>query len=129
MARSYNERVKGEPTHRQLRVGEEVRHALSQAFSHGETLSESLSGVSITVSQVVMSSDLRVAFVYVSPLLTTDDGLPITTIVQLLNEEASHLRGRITKRLKLKFMPSLRFRGDESFEHAQRVTDLVSGRI
>ena len=92
-----------EPSQRQLRVGELVRHALADLFARGEGGTE-FDGVLVSFAEVRMSADLRHATVLVAPLAANDpDGL-----VAKLNKNAAFLRGRISPKLKqMKFMPDL----------------------
>ena len=109
------------PSQRQLRVGELVRHALSNALARGETRDPALDGVVITVPEVRMSPDLKIATVYVMPLGGGDrEGL-----VKALARDAKLLRREIAGRVSLKYMPELRFRMDETFDEAARIDRLL----
>ena len=109
------------PSQRQLRVGELVRHALSNALARGETRDPALDGVVITVPEVRMSPDRKIATVYVMPLGGGDrEGL-----VKALARDAKLLRREIAGRVSLKYMPELRFRMDETFDEAARIDRLL----
>ncbi|MCG8445905.1 MAG: 30S ribosome-binding factor RbfA [Hyphomicrobiales bacterium] len=109
------------PSQRQLRVGELVRHALSNALARGETRDPALDGVVITVPEVRMSPDLKIATVYVMPLGGGDRG----GLVKALARDAKLLRREIAGRVSLKYMPELRFRMDETFDEAARIDRLL----
>lgn len=110
-----------QPTQRQLRVGEELRHALVEVFERDELRDPVLRDCAITVSEVRLGSDLRSATVFISPLGGGDAG----DIVEALSRAASFLRGAVAKRVRLRFMPSLRFAYDESFDQADRIDALL----
>jgi ribosome-binding factor A len=107
---------------RQLKVGELIRHALADIFSRGEVLDEVLSRHSLTVPEVRMSPDLKLATVYVLPL----GGGEAEEAVAHLNRHKRFLRGEVTKRVRLKFMPELRFKVDTSFERSARIDELLA---
>jgi ribosome-binding factor A len=104
-----------------LRVGELVRHALVEVFSR-ETLQDPvLSSHAITVPEVRMSPDLRLATVYVMPL----GGRDAAAVLAALEKNKRWLRGALAKRIDIKFMPELRFRIDETFDEADRIERLL----
>ena len=107
---------------RQLRVGEELRHVLSQLFLRGELSDPELSSVSITISEVRMSPDLINATVYVTQLGVTE---PKKHIVEALNRAAPFLRHKIAQRIYLRRVPNLSFEYDTSFEYADRMSNLM----
>lgn len=110
------------PSQRQLRVGEQARHALAGLFQRGEVHDERVEGTVISVSEVRMSPDLKVATAYVSPLGEADG----KAIVAALNRNAKFIRGRISPVLRqLKYMPEFRFRLDTSYENFARVDQLL----
>jgi len=110
---------------RQLRVGELVRHALSDILMRGEVFDPDLSAQPITVPEVRMSPDLKIATVFVMPL----GGANADVIVKALARNARPLRGELSKRIRqLKFMPTLRFRLDTRFDDDDRMRDLLSDR-
>ena len=110
-----------QPTQRQLRVGEELRHALVEVFERDELHDPKLRDRAITFSEVRLGSDLRSATVFISPLGGRDAG----EIVEALSRAASFLRGAVAKRVRLRYMPSLNFEYDESFDQADRIDALL----
>lgn len=108
------------PSHRQLRVGEEVRHILSTLFLRAEFPEPGLP-TSVTVTQVQMSADLQNAIVYVMPL----GGHHREEVMDYLKGISGYIRYQLGKELHLKFTPSLKFHLDESFDHAQRIEKLL----
>ena len=110
------------PSQRQLRVGESIRHALGEAFIARKLDEPGLDTAAITVTEVDTSPDLKVATVYVRPLLDKDrEGL-----ARRLNERGKTFRGLISRRLKgMKYMPALRFKLDPSADHAARIDELL----
>ena len=109
------------PSQRMLRVGELVRHALADVLSRGDHLDPVLSGHIITVPEVRMSPDLKIATCYVMPL----GGKDITAVIKALAANARHLRGEIARRVELKSVPELRFRQDTSFDEGARMDALL----
>ena len=109
------------PSQRALRVGELVRHALAELFARGEVHDPVIEGHLITVPEVHMSPDLKLATVYVMPLGGKDE----TEVIEALNRNKRYLRGEIAHRVKLKFAPELRFRIDERFDEAERIEKLL----
>ena len=110
-----------EGSQRQLRVGELVRHAVSDILSHGSVHDPELEGHIITVPEVRMSPDLKLATIYVMPLggRDTDD------VVAALDRNKKFLRGEVARRINLKFAPDIRFRVDDRFEEAERIEKLL----
>ena len=116
-------RDRGKPaSQRQLKVGEMIRHALADIFFRGEIVDEVLSRHSITVPEVRMSPDLKLATVYVLPL----GGGEADEAVAHLEKHKRYLRGLLAKRVSMKFMPELRFRVDTSFEKSARIDELLA---
>jgi ribosome-binding factor A len=109
------------PSQRMLRVGELVRHALAALFSRGEIDDELLEGKVLTVPEVRMSPDLRLATAYVMPL----GGEKAEEIVEALNRHKKFIRGRIAPELELKFAPEIRFMVDNTFEEFGRIDALL----
>lgn len=109
------------PTQRMLRVGELVRHALSSVFSRGEIEDDFLAGKVLTVPEVRMSPDLKLASAYVMPL----GGEGAEAVVEALNRHRKFLRGRIAPELNLKFAPDLRFFVDTTFDEFGRIDALL----
>ncbi len=106
---------------RQLRVGELVRHALAELFAHGDVHDPVLEGHMITVPEVRMSPDLRLATIYIMPL----GGRDAEAVLAALEENKRYLRGEISRRVNLKFAPEIRFRVDERFDEAERIEKLL----
>lgn len=102
------------PTQRQLRAGELVRHALVDILREEDIADANLAGVSVTVSEVRMSPDLRHATCFVEPL----GGGHAPEVVAALNRHAKFLRGRLGHSIEMKFTPALKFLHDESFDAA-----------
>lgn len=109
------------PTQRMLRVGELVRHALAAFLQRGEVEDEVLAGAVITVPEVRMTPDLKLANAYVMPL----GGERAAEIVEALNRHHRFIRGRIAPELDLKFAPDLRFFIDTTFDEFARVDALL----
>ncbi len=109
------------PTQRMLRVGELVRHALSGLFTRGEIEDPVLGGKVITVPEVRMTPDLKLANAYVMPL----GGTGAAEVVEALNRHHRFIRGRIAPELDLKFAPDLRFFIDETFDEYGRIDALL----
>ena len=112
------------PSQRQLRVGEAVRHELSALIERDVIRDPALAGVPITVTEVSMSPDLKVASAYVTPF-GNETGADPGEIVAALNRVAPALRRMLGPRTNLKFLPELRFRLDTSFDQAGRIEDLL----
>jgi len=109
------------PSQRQLRVGELVRHKLAEMLVRGEIHDDVLADHVITISEVRMSPDLKLATVYVMPLGGKDVGPVITA----LNEHRRFIRSEIARAVNLRAAPDVRFREDESFEEATRIDRLL----
>ena len=108
------------PSQRQLRVGELVRRTLAEVFSRNQIYDEILSGVSITVGEVSMSADLKIAHVFVSPL----GGNKSKEVVEALNNNRVEIRKIVTKNVKLKFSPELKFLLDATFDNMDAMRTL-----
>ena len=108
------------PTQRQLRAGELIRHALVEILREEDFSDAALEGVSVTVTEVRMSPDLRHATVFVEPL----GGGQAAEVVEGLNRHAKFLRGRLGRHIDMKFTPDLKFLHDESFNEAERMDRL-----
>ncbi len=111
------------PSQRQLRVGETVRHALSRLFERGAIRDPELAGMSLTISEVAMSPDLRVATAYVLPLAAGDTEREAA--VAALNRIEPALRRLLAPMVSLKFLPDLRFVADTRFDRAGRIEALL----
>jgi ribosome-binding factor A len=108
------------PSQRQLRAGELIRHALVEVLREEELQDEAMRGVSVTVTEVRLSPDLRHASVFVEPL----GGGHAREVVAALNRHAKFLRGRLGHGIDMKFTPELKFLHDESFDEAERMARL-----
>jgi ribosome-binding factor A len=109
------------PSQRQLRVGEELRHALAAILLRGEMHDPDLAGVSITVSEVRPSPDMKHATVFV----TTLNGDKMDVVLPALRRAASFLRGQVAKTVRLRHTPQLSFQADTSFDYAQKINTLL----
>jgi ribosome-binding factor A len=109
------------PSQRALRVGELIRHALSDMLTRGDVHDPVLEGHLITVPEVRMTADLRLATIYVMPL----GGRDVVEVVEALDRNKRFLRGEIAHRVNLKFAPEIRFRADERFDEAERIEKLL----
>jgi ribosome-binding factor A len=109
------------PTQRSLRAGELVRHAVAEILSRGEVHDPVIEGHLITVPEVRMSPDLRIATVYILPL----GGVDNTAVLEALDRNKRHLRAEVARRVNLKFAPEIRFRIDERFDEAERIDQLL----
>ncbi|RUW90981.1 30S ribosome-binding factor RbfA [Mesorhizobium sp. M7A.F.Ca.US.010.02.1.1] len=110
------------PSQRMLRVAEQVRHALSETLQRGEIIDPLIENTVVSVSEVRMSPDLKVATAFVSPLGAKDTD----AVVEALNKHAKFVRGRVSGALRqMKFMPEFRFKLDTSFDNFARINDLL----
>ncbi|MGI8943770.1 MAG: 30S ribosome-binding factor RbfA [Qipengyuania sp.] len=107
---------------RVLKVGERVRHILSELLARGEAHDDVLRAANISVTEVRMTPDLRKAKAYVKPLLGQDEA----QVLQALRTNTAFFQREVAKRLGLKFAPKLQFQPDESFDEADRVARLLS---
>ena len=114
------------PSQRQLRVGEMLRHALAEILRENDIRDPELDGVSVTITQVKPSPDMRYATVYCEPL----GGGNAQTVIAALNRHKGFVRGEMGHKIAMKFTPELRFVEDESFAEAQKIeTILKSDRV
>ena len=109
------------PSQRQLRVGEVVRHTLSELFTRGDVHDPVIQKHLIAVPEVRMSADLRLATIYVMPL----GGRDIEEVLAALERNKRYLRGEIARGVNLKFAPEIQFRADDRFEEAERIEKLL----
>jgi ribosome-binding factor A len=119
--RSEKTKASGPPSQRALRVGELIRHAMAEMLSRGDIHDPVIEGHLITVPEVRMSPDLRLATVYVMPMGGRDEA----AVIEALERNKRYLRGEIAHRVNLKFAPDLRFRVDDRFDEAQRIERLL----
>jgi ribosome-binding factor A len=110
------------PSQRQLRVGEQVRHALSDLLQRGEVRDDVIETTVISVSEVRMSPDLKIATAFVAPLGAKDED----AVVEALNRNARFIRGRMSPALRqMKYMPEFRFRLDTSYDNMSKIDQLL----
>ena len=109
------------PTQRQLRAGELIRHALAEILSRGEVHDPVIEQHTITVPEVRLTPDLRLATIYVMPL----GGRDTREVLDALERNKRFLRGELAHRINMKFAPEIRFRLDERFDEADRIDKLL----
>lgn len=107
---------------RLLKVGEQVRHILSELLMRGEVHDEVLTAHSVSVTEVRMSPDLRHAMVFVKPLLGAAEEL----VLKALRTNTAYFQREVAARLGLKYAPKLKFTGDESFDVAEKINALLA---
>jgi len=110
------------PSQRQLRVGELIRHKLAEMLARGDIHDDIIAGHVITVPEVRLSPDLKLATVYVVTLGGTD----IAPVLEALTRNKRYIRGELANAVNLKFAPDIRFRRDETFEEASRIDALLA---
>ena len=114
------------PSQRQLRVGEELRHALARALARADFNDPDLADANITVTEVQMSPDLHNATAFVVPL----GGARMRETVAALNRAAGYLRGQVGREVTLRHTPRIGFAADHSFEHAAEIDRILgSARV
>jgi len=112
----------GGSSQRQLRVGEQVRHALSEVLQRADMRDDLLETAVLSISEVRMSPDLKIATAFVAPIGAADD----EAVVEALNRHARFIRGRLSPALRqMKYMPEVRFRLDTSFDNFARIDRLL----
>jgi ribosome-binding factor A len=122
MSRDHHHRDSGSgPSQRALRAGELIRHAIADILSRGEVHDPVIQGHLITVPEVRLSPDLKLATIYVMPLGGRDG----KEVLAALERNKRFLRGEIAHRVNLKFSPDIRFRLDERFDEAERIEKLL----
>lgn len=121
MSRAHHS-ASGEPSQRMLRVGELIRHAMSELLSRGEINDPVLETHVITIPGVRMSPDLKLATIFVMPL----GGQDVEPVIKALDQHKKFLRGEIARRINLKFAPDIRFRMDETFDVAAKIDALLN---
>jgi ribosome-binding factor A len=107
---------------RVLKVGERVRHILSELLARGEAHDDTLTAHAVSVTEVRMTPDLRNAKAYVKPLLGEDEA----DVLKALRTNTAFFQREVAKRLGLKFAPKLQFLADESFDEAERIEQLLN---
>ncbi|MDD7909686.1 MULTISPECIES: 30S ribosome-binding factor RbfA [Pseudovibrio] len=120
MAKARDE-FAGQPSQRQLRVGELIRKELSDILSRGRLSDPDLDGVILTIPEVRMTPDLRWATVLAMPL----GGQNTENVIEALNRSAKYFRGQVARRVTMKHMPELRFVADTRFDDDDRITRLL----
>jgi ribosome-binding factor A len=110
------------PSQRQLRVGELIRHALAELLSRGEIHDQVLASHLLTIPEVRMSPDLRLASIFVMPL----GGKDVGPVLAALESHKRFIRGEVARAINLKFAPDVRFLADESFDQALRIDRLLA---
>jgi ribosome-binding factor A len=113
------------PSQRQLRVGEELRHVLSKIIERGEIRDPDLAGLSITVTEVRTSPDMRNATAYVVPLGGTKDDDEMKVIIKALGRAAPFLRHRVAQSVHLRYVPRLMFMADTTFDEGDHIDALL----
>lgn len=111
------------PSQRQLRVGEELRHALAGVLARGGFSDPRLADCNITVTEVRVSPDLKNATAFVTPL----GGKDLSAVTAALNHAAGFVRAQVAREVDLRFMPRLSFQPDGSFDEAMRMRRILSG--
>ncbi|MDX3810412.1 30S ribosome-binding factor RbfA [Bosea thiooxidans] len=109
------------PSQRQLRVGELIRHALAEMLARGDIHDDVLATHVVTVPEVRLSPDLKLATAYIMPL----GGQDVAPVLKALDGHKRYIRGEIAHRVNLKYAPDIRFRADESFAEAERIDALL----
>ena len=109
------------PSQRQLRIGELIRHALADMLARGDIHDDVLAKHVITVPEVRLSPDLKLATAYIMPL----GGQDMKPVLKALEANKRYMRGEIAHRVNLKYAPDIRFRADESFAAAERIDSLL----
>ncbi len=121
MPRHHHREQSAGGSQRQLRVGELIRHELADMLSRGDIHDPVIEAHLITVPEVRMSPDLRLATVYIMPLGGRDE----EAVREALERHKRYVRGEISRRVNLKFAPEIRFRIDEQFDEAERIEKLL----
>lgn len=111
----------GDRGQRQLRVGEMIRHAIVSVLARGGLHDPELEGVSITVSEVRLTPDLRNARIFVTPL----GGQDTLVITQALNRAAAFIRRQLGKEIEMRYLPKLAFESDDLFDQGEKIEELL----
>ncbi|WSH65193.1 30S ribosome-binding factor RbfA [Rhizobium ruizarguesonis] len=110
------------PSQRMLRIGEQVRAAVTQVLQRGEVRDDVIEATVISISEVRMSPDLKIATAYVTPLGVSNHSI----VIEALNRHARFIRGRLGPQLRqMKYMPEVRFRDDTSFDNYKKIDELL----
>jgi ribosome-binding factor A len=121
MPRTRSRNSGSQPSQRALRAGEVIRHAVAEILARGDVHDPVIETHLITVPEVRMTADLRLATIYVMPL----GGHDVNDVLAALDRNKRYLRGEIAHRVNLKFAPDIRFRIDERFDEAERIEKLL----
>jgi ribosome-binding factor A len=121
MVRHHHREQSAGASQRQLRAGELIRHELAGMLARGEVHDPVIETHMITVPEVRMSADLRLATIYIMPLGGRDE----KAVLDALERNKRYMRGEIARRVNLKFAPEIRFRIDERFDEAERIEKLL----
>jgi ribosome-binding factor A len=109
------------PSQRMLRVGELIRHKIAEMLVRGDIHDDVIAGHTITIPEVRISPDLKLATVYVMPL----GGKDVKPVIEALTRNKKYIRAEVAHTLNLRYAPDLRFREDETFEEATRIDRLL----
>lgn len=120
MANRRSEKNTG-PSQRQLRIGELIRHALAEMLARGDIYDDVLATHVVTIPEVRLSPDLRLATIYVMSL----GGEDVKPVLAALERHKRYIRGEIAHAVNLKFAPDIRFMADETFDEAQRIDEIL----
>lgn len=120
MARKSGKPTAG-PTQRMLRVGELIRHKIAEMLARGDIHDDVLASHVVTIPEVRISPDLKIATVYVMPL----GGKDVKPVIEALTRNRKYIRAEVAQTLNLRYAPDLRFREDETFEEATRIDRLL----
>lgn len=113
------------PSQRQLRVAEEIRHLIAGILMRGELRDPALATISVTISEVRISPDLKNATAFAIPLGGAQTGSPIDVVLAALNRAAPFMRSQIGKSLQLRYAPTINFVEDRSFDEAHHIEELL----
>ena len=113
------------PSQRQLRVAEQIRHALVNIFQRGELRDPQLANISVTVSEVRVSPDLKKAKAFVMPL----GGGETESLITAMGRAIPFIRYRLGQELTLKFVPTISFQADHSFDYAERISEVLKSAV
>ena len=122
MRKSPSSSQKG-PSQRQLKVGELLRHSLAECFTREEVYDDVIGSFSVTISEVRVSPDLRHATVFIVPAFQSEHS--IETLLEALGRHAPRIRTLMAQRVRLRYVPQLTFRTDNSFEYADKIETLI----
>lgn len=118
--RAKSESAKG-PSQRMLRIGEMIRHKLAEMLARSEIHDDVLASHTVTIPEVRMSPDLKIATAYVMPL----GGEDVDPVLKALDRNKKYIRSEIAQTLDLRYAPDIRFRFDETFDEVNRIDRLL----